>query len=326
MVDAGDLKSPGRIDCTGSSPVCSISKQIIKSRIFKGMRLFSLTYLLYRDFFMCTVLCTSMCTIKLNSPPVFIIQRMKRTFIIYAILMPVCYLLLLWGGNTCVTNMFAQLEWNEQAAPWLGEAPEGMYTIQITDVPEPYTAFYIPYSEEMEQRFHKAFPVDLKNNPTGTIIPKTLPKVLHPAMMRIPGSMLRLVIVNPNAEIDKARAQGCEVMYPIYLERNTHHYDWIILALSTFSIVFPSLFCCVGWLWIQGKAILSVETCAICLLIPLVCVAGADFISFLLFGQYDGIVTIIGSVLMLFCTTVISTALICLTALARFLTLVAKKQ
>ena len=26
MVDAGDLKSPGRIDCTGSSPVCSSLK------------------------------------------------------------------------------------------------------------------------------------------------------------------------------------------------------------------------------------------------------------------------------------------------------------
>ena len=251
---------------------------------------------------------------------------MKRNFLIYAILMPICYFLLMWGGNTHVTTIYEQSAWAQQAAPWLGEAPAGMYTLQITDKAEPYTAFYMPYSEEMEQRFLKAFPVDRESNPTGTMIHSTLSKVLHPTMLRMPGDMLRIVIENPNEEIDKAHAQEYQVMYPAYLEQSSHNHVWLALLLWVLALGFPSLFCCIGWLWIQRKAVVAVESCAICLVLPLFCVAIGDGITLVHSGQYDGFMTILGFAFNLFCVAAISAALMTLTALVRLITRTIRSQ
>lgn len=246
----------------------------------------------------------------------------------YIILMPLCYALLLWLGYKVISNQTPQEEWIEQAAPWLGEPPADLSTRRMQENPElkPYTIFIVPATAEMKARFHRAFPVDEQTNPLGNFYARypewsqsglsSGAKTISPEMQETSDGRLFITIDNPNAQKSASSAPWVEPTYTQYLDKHPNLTMCIDLLIGFATYLFPSLFCCAGWLWVQKQRVRSADTFIICFLLPFI-VAPVAF--YILSGEYDGIVTILGLILMAALNIACSLALIALTSIVRLL-------
>ena len=246
----------------------------------------------------------------------------------YIILMPLCYTLLLWLGYNVINNHTPQEEWMEQAAPWLGEPPADLSTRRMQENPElkPYTIFMVPATAEMKARFHRAFPEDEQTNPLGNFYASypewsqsclsSGAKTISPEMQETSDGRLFITIDNPNAQKSASSAPWIEPAYTQYLDKTPNLTMCIDLLIGFATYLFPSLFCCVGWLWVQRQRIRSAGTFIICFPLPFI-VALTAFYH--LSGEYDGIVTILGLIVSASLNIACSMALIVVTAIIRLL-------
>lgn len=93
---------------------------------------------------------------------------------------------------------------------------------------------------------------------------------------------------------------------------------YLVPLIIFVGLTLPSLVCCIGWLWVQRRPILSVETPYICFLLPLGFMMIANITSVYAFG-YDGINTIASHVISLGANAICSAALVGLTWFLRLL-------
>lgn len=227
-----------------------------------------------------------------------------KKILVYIALMPLTYALLLWLGYTKLIQQSPQEQWMEQAAPWLGEAPEGMKVHEVNDSPDslPYTIFQVPTSGDMKERFHRAFPGASKNSEYLQDLPEWSKcgltggnSVIVPSMKEdIQLGLLYIVINNPNAKRQQGTVKTIQPLYPQYLNHHPYLTMWRDLLIGLVSYVFPALFCCIGRLWIERKSVWTIDTIGICMAIPALTIAIAGYIAITNFGMYDGIMSIMG--------------------------------
>ena len=213
---------------------------------------------------------------------------------LYAILASVVYALLFCLGY------FSSTDWNEEVAPWLGEAPAGMSIEGARARYEneyPCTIYTLRPNEELRRkiistfRLEKCSPGRYENNGLAPIYPEgkeVILKVsehLYPWLeVRADGSM-RLCVndLNLAEQKDSSQAQEAAIPYPQHMMDE----DFMMLRsllLAALCFVLPGIFCSVGWLWIQRKPLGSRETKSICLLIPAAVAFIGAFVDFYVHG------------------------------------------
>lgn len=218
---------------------------------------------------------------------------MKATNL-YAILTSVVYALLFCFGY------FSRTDWNEEVAPWLGEAPAGMSIegARAQDENEfPCTIYTLQPNEELRRKIITTFrleecsPGRYENNGIAPIYPEDKEVVLQVSACIYPwlevnadGSM-RLCVNDLNLEEQKdpMKAQEAEILYPQHMQSKMF---MLVRSLSLAALCFmmPGVFCSVGWLWIQRKPLSSRETKVICLLIPAAVAFIGAFVDFYVHG------------------------------------------
>lgn len=227
-----------------------------------------------------------------------------KKILVYIVLMPISYALLLWLGYTNLVQQSPQEQWMEQAAPWLGEAPADMKVHEVNDSPDslPYTVFQVSASDDMKERFYRAFPGASTNSEYLQDLPEWSKcgltggnTVIVPSMKEDPHlGLLYIVINNPNAKKQQGTAKTIQPLYPQYLNHHPYLTMWRDLLIGLVSYVFPALFCCIGRLWIERKAVWTIDTIGICMVIPALTIAITGYIAITNFGMYDGIMSIMG--------------------------------
>lgn len=268
------------------------------------------------------------------------IARMKNV-IIYGVLTPVCYALLLWFLFVHFVKLSPQEEWMEQAAPWLGEAPAGLRVHHLVEgsYDAVYsTVFMLPPNEKVKQNYERAFPLVPGSNPYGIwwtheplgasddIASGKL--YLSPLLTETPEGWLRIVLKRPTDSRTHATAQKANTLYPEYMPAYPRLKYWGEYLLLFLGVFFPSIFCCAGWLWVQRKRIYSFDTCVICLVLPLCIDALAYLFVLPKCGPYGGFDSIAGfvaiSVGFSLLNIMLSLGMMAITALIRWFVLVGK--
>lgn len=223
---------------------------------------------------------------------------------IYFAMLSVVYAVLLTLGN--LDNLTPQGQWRVLAAPWLGELPAGLQveTIRAGNFGDcPVTVFTLPANEELRRRIIETY----RLAPAGTTAAgeekfgnkHVLPDYTDDTRPVLPGLSVCIspwLVVNPDGSMrfcadDMNVEQGVYPVaslvahpYPQYLPRGEWALLYRPLALAGLCFLFPALFCCAGWLWVQRRPVKAPETKLICLQIPtLVGFLGA-FADFYLHG------------------------------------------
>ncbi len=213
----------------------------------------------------------------------------------YALLLALTYALLFWLGNG---NHDDVSYWNDEAAPYLGEAPAGMTAeiVRATTSEElPCVIYHLPANEAMQQkiittlRLKKEMGWSKPSTPVATYYGSwgiycgdssiLGSGVLTPRLDILSDGSMRLIIDDTNAHDDPSMADYIPTPHPEYLPNKVLEFcRHAMLAIVCFML--PGLFCSIGWLWIQRRPIRSGDCFTICLLIPAIiaCVgAYADF-------------------------------------------------
>lgn len=253
---------------------------------------------------------------------------MKR-ILVYIVLMPICYALLLWLTYTYIIQQSPQEKWMEQAAPWLGEAPADMKVHEVNDSPDsqPYTIFQVPASDDMKERYHRAFPGASANSEYLEDLPEWCKcgltggnAVIVPSMTEDSQlELLYIVINNPNAKRQHGTAKTIQPPYPQYLNHHPYLTMWRDLLIGLVSYVFPALFCCICRLWIERKSVWTTGTIGVCMMLPALTITVAGYIAITNFGMYDGIMSIMGLFFFAGLNIACGLALMVLTSLVRIL-------
>ncbi len=268
------------------------------------------------------------------------IHHMKNV-IIYGVLTPVCYGVLVWLLFVHFIKLSPQEEWMAQAAPWLGEAPAGLrvYHLEPRSYDDVYsTVFLLPPNENVKQDFERAFPQTSERNPYGiwwTYEPLGASAesasgklYLCPHLTETQEGWLRIVINRPTDSRTHATAHKAQTLYPEYMPAYPRLKYWGEYLLLFLGVFFPTIFCCVGWLWVQRKRIYSFDTCVICLVIPLCTYGLACLLILPRCGPYGGFDTLVGcvaiSVGFSLLNIMLSLGMMAITALIRWLALIAK--
>lgn len=87
-----------------------------------------------------------------------------------------------------------------------------------------------------------------------------------------------------------------------------------VLTLLLICYLLPALLCNIGWLWVQRRPILSAETPYICFALPLIFTVVSNIVG-VHFGEYDGINTIIGHVIIFVSNALCIAGIVAITAL-----------
>ena len=208
---------------------------------------------------------------------------------LYAILLSLTYALLFWLG--CNDHDTAS-RWYEEAAPWLGEPPAGLTgETERAQTPEdfPCTRFDISPNEELKQKiittFHLSEFIPGIYSSMG-IYPQHPGKsfsAIYPRLELQPDGSMRFWPNNLNTQQSPSTATPINIPYPHYL-RDSDSEMLRSLLLAILCNMLPGVFCCVGWLWIQHKPVLSRETAVICLAIPAAVAFVGAFADFYIHG------------------------------------------
>lgn len=223
---------------------------------------------------------------------------------LYLAVLSVVYAILLTLGN--LDDLTPEGQWRAQAAAWLGEPPAGLEAETRRagfrgDYPT--TWFSIPANEELrcriidtyqlepggttddgEVQYGKkqvlpAYTDDTRPMPTGVSV------VITPWLLVKPDGSMLFCADDINVEQGVYPvASLVEPPYPQYLPRGEWTLFYRHLALAVLCFLFPALFCCVGWLWVQRRPVNAPETKRICLLIPALVGALGAYADFYLHG------------------------------------------
>lgn len=207
---------------------------------------------------------------------------------IYFLLLSLAYALLLLLGNR--EDLSAESQWRAEAAAWLGEPPAGLRseTIRAGKLGDfPVTVYAIPSDDELRRKIIGTFSLEkfeglavgaeeygnkhvLPDYPAECRPEGGVSVCITPWLLVNPDGSMLFCVDNPNVE------QGTypvvplvEHPYPQYLPRGNWALLFRELMLAVLCFMFPALFCCVGWLWVQRRSPRDAETKRICLLIPL---------------------------------------------------------
>lgn len=218
--------------------------------------------------------------------------HMNKIRVIYTLAAVAVYALVWFIGNGSHST---EATWQEEAAPWLGEAPAGlqMQTIRATTAEElPCTEFSIPADAAWQQKIIATYQLEpsqygattLYTN-TGVLpvypneqpqLPTGLSPVLSPRLIvQEDGSML-FYPNDPNAPKDETTALRLAPPFPQYLPQNP---QWEIVSsiiLAVLCFMLPGVLCCAVWLWVQRRRVADADTNYICYALPaLVAFVGA---------------------------------------------------
>lgn len=255
---------------------------------------------------------------------------MKKNTHIYILLMPVSYVLLLWLGYTYLMQQSPQEQWQEQAASWLGEPPANLRVHEVNESPDsiPYTVFQVPTSDDMKERFHRAFPGASQDCEYLEDLPEWSKcgltggnSVIVPSMKEDANlGLLYITIDNPNNKSQHSKVRTIKPLYPQYLDHHPYLTMWRDLLIGLLCYVYPSLFCCIGRLWIERKPVWTSTTVGICMILPALTIAIAYYIAISNFGMYDGIMSMMGLFFFAGLNIINSLTLMILTSIVSLLT------
>lgn len=256
-----------------------------------------------------------------------------KNALIYTLLMPLTYALLLWGVCVTVDSKDPQTLWNKEAGPWLGEAPAGL-TVRTVNEPDaaPYTAYNVPDTAEIRAAFARAFP----GSPNGCYY-ADMPEwsrgfldggmsCLTPSLSETYPGRVDIIIRNPAAIRDSQKSVVITPPHPELLSKPIPFEVPLILLTGVLIYFYPALFCCVGWLWIQRQRLLTPVTFVICLVLPGIFGAVFAMAGPVLLGEYDGVMTLFNIGFIAVLNIGCSLGLLTLTALLKFLKLVVRQN
>lgn len=208
----------------------------------------------------------------------------KRYFIGLCII----YALLLTLGQW--DNLTPQGQWRAEAAPWLGEPPSGLHAERVRageDRMYPVTVYSLPADEELRRRIIDIFQLEKTGtNAAGEekygnrhVLPDytadTRPVLtglsvcISPWLVVSPDGSMQFCANDANVEQGEYPVTSLVAHpFPQYLPRGSWELMYRPLALAGLCFLFPALFCCVGWLWVQRRSVNAAETKRICLHIP----------------------------------------------------------
>lgn len=214
---------------------------------------------------------------------------------LYAIILTLTYALLFWLGNSDHNTASG---WNKEVAPWLGELPAGVESETVrakTADGYPCTYYLIPHNEEMKQKIISTFQL-IEGKPgyyfsDEGITPrypedkevdlKTF-ETIYP-ILEVEQRGLRFCPNDANTQGNPSAVKFIDIPYPQYLPDSATEMQRSLM-LAVLCYMFPGVFCCVGWLWIQKNPIRSRETLVICLAIPAAVAFVGAFADFYIHG------------------------------------------
>lgn len=249
-----------------------------------------------------------------------------KNALIYTLLMPLTYALLMWGICVTVDSKDPQTLWNKEAAPWLGEAPAGL-TARTVSEPDAaaYTVYNVPDTAEIRAAFAHAFP----GSPNGCYYANKPEwsrgfldggmQCLTPSLRETYPGRVDIIIANPAAIRDSQQSVAITPPHPELLSKPIPFEVPLILLVGVLSYFYPALFCCVGWLWIQRKRLLTPETFVICLVLPGIFGAVFAMAGPLILGGYDGVMSLFNVIFIVALNVGCSVGLLALTALVKFM-------
>ncbi len=233
-------------------------------------------------------------------------RKSGGSLLLYLLLIvPLYWGVLLLHGSLSETD--ARDAWNRVAAPWLGDAPPGIAAADYEPAhPEQfgYRVFIIPpggdwksriistfdmqgvYAGEDEEKRRvlrktlgyrgtfRVYNMGVANRCVREILPEENRSVLSsaslssPYLLELPDGRLVFCADDLNAEKDSANAVPLSPTHTQYLSSFP---TWRLLgstALGMGVLLFPSLFCCIGCLWVQRRRLRDASTLFICLVLP----------------------------------------------------------
>lgn len=222
--------------------------------------------------------------------------------------------------------------WKSTAAPWLGEASAGMKceTIRAGAAGDfPCDVFTFPANEELRRKIIETYamqevgPGRYANNQVKPQYPvENTPELtaerscISPWLeVRSDGSM-RFCPDDANVAFDEQKAVPLAPAYPQYLPQGQWELLYRELMLAVLCFMFPAVFCCVGWLWVQRRSLRAPGTKRICLqLVAVVAFVGA-VVDFYWHG-FDTTYTLWSAVVAALLNLLVAGILMALTALVR---------
>lgn len=222
--------------------------------------------------------------------------------------------------------------WKSTAAPWLGEAPAGMKceTIRAGASGDfPCDVFTFPANEELRRKIIETYamqevePSRYANNQVKPQYPaENTPELtaerscISPWLeVKSDGSM-RFCPDDANVAFDEQKAVPFAPAYPQYLPQGQWELCYRELMLAVLCFMFPAVFCCVGWLWVQRHSLSAPGTKRICLqLVAVVAFLGA-VVDFYWHG-FDTSYTLLSAVVAVLLNLLVAGILMGLTALVR---------
>lgn len=217
---------------------------------------------------------------------------MNKIRVIYTLALVALYALVWYignGGHRC------EATWQEEVAPWLGEAPAGLQkqTIRATTADElPCTEISLTADAAWQQKIISTYKLEPTQYGATTVytntgvlpvypneqlqLPTGLSPVLSPRLIvQEDGSML-FYPNDLNAPKDETTARRLAPPYPQYLQQNP---QWEIVSsimLAVLCFMLPGVLCSAVWLWVQRRRVADADTNYICYALPaLVAFVGA---------------------------------------------------
>ena len=251
---------------------------------------------------------------------------------IYFVALSIVYALIFLLGNG--DDLSTEGVWKSTAAPWLGEAPAGVKfeTIRAESSADfPRLVFTFPANEELRRKIIETYamqevePGRYANNQVKPLYPAENTPVLTAERscispwleVKSDGSM-RFCPDDANVPFDERDAVPLAPAYTQYLPQGQWELLYRGLMLAVLCFMFPAVFCCVGWLWVQRQSLRAPGTKRICLqLVAVVAFVGA-VVDFYWHG-FDTTYTLWSAVVAVILNLLVSGILMGLTALVRAL-------
>lgn len=228
------------------------------------------------------------------------------------------------GLYTSFSHPIAQESWNEVVAPWLGEAPAGITSLICEPIhPEEFSdiVYVIPAGGDWKERIVRTF--GMRECPSPGEVPgmrrlllKTLDytgdfrlydmgdanrcvwvqlpeeyrsawlsdRSLSPYLLELADGRLVFCEDAQNRLKDAANAVELTPAYLQYLSKFSHVRIFFRIGLGVVLYLLPSLFCCIGRLWVQRARLRNGATLFICLVLPLLVLITVPMLQNKLFG------------------------------------------
>lgn len=229
-------------------------------------------------------------------------QAMKNPRVFYAVILVAVYALLWFVGNGFHG---AEARWQDEAAPWLGEAPADLQvqTLRAASAEQlPCSEFTLAADTVLQQKIIATFGLEPTAQGDSVVytgkgvlpmypadypmLPNGLSAVFSPRLTVLADGTMLFCPDDANATKDESVARKLAPVYPQYLPQSP---QWEVargLMLAVLCFLLPGALCCVGWLWVQRRAVADGNTPYICYFLPAVVAFLGAYADFYVHG-YD---------------------------------------